>query len=59
MKRVLNPYASINPRDNLPASERNRISDRFSLINPKRNIVKIKQEDSDNEDEELIESEQI
>lgn len=47
LKRVNNPYAIADPRENLPASERNKISDLFALINPKKNIVKIKREDSD------------
>ena len=57
LKKVLNPYANADPRENLPASERNRISDMFSLINPKRNIVKVRNDDSELDEQELFEIE--
>lgn len=50
MKKILNPYAAINPRELLPASERNKLSQRFQLINPSKNILHVKPEESSDED---------
>ena len=57
LRKVFNPYATKNPTEALHPSERLKLSNRFSLINPKKNVLHVTEGDDDeNEHEELIES---
>ncbi|CDW81673.1 UNKNOWN [Stylonychia lemnae] len=55
MKKVMNPYAIADPRDQLRPSERNKMSQRFQLLDPNKNVVKIHVEESEDDDDINIE----
>lgn len=45
LRKVHNPYATKNPTEALHPSERLKLTNRFSLINPKKNVLHVPEED--------------
>lgn len=52
MKRILNPYAPVNPRELLPAKERKKLNAKFEMINPNKNIFNVQTEESNSNEEQ-------
>lgn len=61
LRKIFNPYATKNPTEALNPSQRLKLSLRFSLINPKKNILHVSKEEDedDDEDEDENDNEQI